>query len=212
MGSILIVGVLYVATVFVTAGTFSPSRLQQLGETAIVEVARVYLGVGGAVAILLAGFLATLSSANATLLGGSRVLHALSRDDVVPPHAGRISQRYGTPHFALSFVGGLAICLVVVGRLDTLAEVASFLHLVMYGLMCVAQLRLSRATPGWYDPSFQCPGTPYVPIVGVLASVGLIAFMQSLSQAVGIVIIVFSGLWYQAYTDGVTVTPEVNDA
>ncbi|WP_239685669.1 hypothetical protein [Halolamina pelagica] len=48
--------------------------------------------------------------------------------------------------------------------------------------------------------------------MGVLASVGLIAFMQSLSQAVGIVIIVFSGLWYQAYTDGVTVTPEVNDA
>lgn len=211
VGSILIVGLLYILTMFVTASTFSPAQSRSLGETAIAEVARAHLGLPGTVAILLAGFLATLSSANATLLGGSRVLHALSRDDVVPEQASRISQGYGTPHFALSFVGGLAIGLVVVGPLDTLAEVASFLHLVMYGLLCVTQLRLARSDPTWYEPSFQCPGMPYLPVIGALATLGLIAFMQPLSQLIGVVVIVFSGLWYQVYTDGGDLTAEVSD-
>lgn len=184
---------------FVAASTFAPAVLLELGETAAVEVARTYLGIAGAVAILVAGFLATLSSANASLLGGSRTLYALSRDELVPAMAGRLSQRYGTPHIALTFVGGIAVGLVVAGRIEGLAEVASFLHLVMYGCICLTHLELWRSDPEWYEPTFQCPGTPYGPVGGTLASVGLIAFMQPLSQVVGIVVIGFGVAWYYLY-------------
>ncbi|MFA9517866.1 APC family permease, partial [Halopenitus sp. H-Gu1] len=137
IGSVLLVGVFYIAMVFVAASTFTPPVLLEHGETATVEVARAYLSGTGAVAILIAGFLATLSSANASLLSGSRTLYALSRDAIVPELAGRVSQRYGTPHFALAFVGGIAIGLVLIERIEILAEVASFLHLLMYGLICM---------------------------------------------------------------------------
>ncbi|MEF8778561.1 MAG: APC family permease [Natronomonas sp.] len=199
VGSVLLVGVFYIVMVFVAASTFAPAVLLEMGETATVEVARVYLGIGGAVAILAAGFLATLSSANASLLSGSRTLYALSRDALVPGLAGRVSQQYGTPHFALAFVGGLAIGLVVVDRIEILAEVASFLHLVMYGLICVTQLKLQRSDPEWYDPTFQSPGTPYIPIGGVIASFGLMAFMQPLSQAIGLVLVGFGAVWHHLY-------------
>jgi APA family basic amino acid/polyamine antiporter len=199
IGSVLLVGALYVVTVFVAASTFAPSTLLNLGETATVEVARSYLGLGGAVAILVAGFLATLSSANASLLSGSRTLYALSQDTVVPARAGRVSRRYGTPHFALSFVGGAALVLAAVGPIAVLAEVASFLHLLLYALVCVAQVVLRRTAPGWYDPSFRVPASPYLPVAGAVASVGLMGFMRPLSQAVGLLVAAFGVAWYYLY-------------
>ncbi|WP_135806606.1 APC family permease [Halorussus marinus] len=199
VGSVLFVGALYVVTVFVAASTFEPAALVELGETATAEIARAYLGPVGAIAALVAGFLATLSSANASLLSGSRTVHALSRDGLAPERTARVSQRYGTPHFALSLVGGLAVALVVVGPIETLAEVASFLHLLMYGLMCVTQIRLRRSDPAWYEPTFRCPATPWVSIGGAVASAGLLAFMQPLSQVVGLAVTGFGTAWYYVY-------------
>ena len=85
------------------------------------------------------------------------------------------------------------------GRVEVLAEVASFLHLVLYGLICVALLVLRRNEPEWYDPSFRTPGYPVVPVVGAAASFGLIVFMQPASIVIGIAIMIVSYLWYRLY-------------
>ncbi|AKU09761.1 MULTISPECIES: APC family permease [Haloferax] len=199
VGSVVVVGVLYVVTILVSTGAFGSGRLATFGETAIVEVARSYLGFPGAVAILIAGLLATVSSANASILSSSRALYALSRDALVPPQLARINLRYGTPHVALALVGGPTVVLVAVGRTEVLAEVASFLHLVTYGLICVALIGLRRSNPAWYDPSFRVPGYPVVPVLGALASFSLVAFMQPLSQAVGVVVALAALVWYFVY-------------
>ncbi len=201
--SVLIVGVLYVITLFVAGHTFAPETLRRFGETATVEVARAYLGLPGAIVILFAGLLATVSSANASILSASRALYAISADRLAPEAAATVSRRYGTPHFALSFAGGLAVVLVASGRTATLAEVASFLHLVMYGLLCVTLLVLRHQNPTWYDPAFRCPGVPAVPVVGALASFALLAFMQPLSQLLGLVLSVAAVGWYGFYARGV---------
>jgi len=85
-----------------------------------------------------------------------------------------------------------------------LAEVASFLHLVMYALICVALLVLRRQDPDWYTPSYRVPGYPVVPALGALASVALIRFMQPASIGVGVVVMVLSYLWYRYYATSVT--------
>jgi len=197
------VGTLYVVTIFVATSALGSARLATLGETAIVAVARDLLGNAGAIAILLAGLLATLSSANASILSSSRALYALSRDALVPRRASEINLRWGTPHVALVLAGGPVLLLVALGRVEVLAEVASFLHLVMYGLTCVALVRLRRSRPEWYDPSFTVPGYPAVPVLGALASFGLVAFMQPLSQVVGVSIMVGAAVWYRLYADDV---------
>ncbi|WP_042662664.1 APC family permease [Haloferax sp. ATB1] len=212
VGSVVVVGVLYVVTILVSTGAFGSARLADFGETAIVEVARSYLGFPGAVAILLAGLLATVSSANASILSSSRALYALSRDALVPPQLARINLRYGTPHIALALVGGPTVVLVAVGRTEVLAEVASFLHLVTYGLICVALVVLRRSNPMWYDPSFRVPGYPAVPVLGALASFSLVAFMQPLSQAVGVVVALAALVWYFAYARDVRLKGVSTDA
>lgn len=64
--------------------------------------------------------------------------------------------------------GGPVIVLAATRQVQPLAEVALFLHLIMYGLMCVALLALRRDEPEWYDPDFRVPGGPAIPVVGAL--------------------------------------------
>ncbi len=199
LGSVVLVGVFYVVTLLITGYTFPTGELLEMGETAIVELAREYLGFGGAVVILIAGLLATISSANASILSASRAMYGLSSDALIPEAAARVNREYGTPHFALAFVGGVTAALVATGRTEVLAEVASFLHLVMYGLICVVLIAIRRRDPDWYEPAFECPGYPIVPIVGGGASFALIAFMQPLSQILGVALSAVAVIWYLLY-------------
>lgn len=209
VGSVVLVGGFYVVTLLIAGFTFEPETIGPMGETAIVNVAEEYLGFGGALAILLAGLLATISSANASILSASRALYGLSSDGLVPAAAARVNQQYNTPHFALGFVGGVTAVLVVFGRTEVLAEVASFLHLILYGLICGTLIVIRRRDPDWYDPSFSCPGYPVVPIIGGIASFALIPFMQPLSQILGVVISVVAVGWYVLYARDVVLKDEI---
>ena len=203
VGSVVVVGIFYVVTMFVATSAVGSDALEAAGETAIVEVAREFFGLPGAIAILIAGLLATVSSANASILSASRALYATSRDALVPPQASRINLKYGTPHVALALVGGPVILLVATGQTELLAEVASFLHLVMYGLICVALIVIKRRDPEWYDPSFTSPGYPVVPLAGAVASFGLIGFMDRRSQIIGLFVIAGAFVWYVYYARAV---------
>ncbi|MFB6134904.1 MAG: APC family permease [Halanaeroarchaeum sp.] len=202
--SVLAVTILYVVTIFVATSAFGAEHLATLGETAIVEVAREYLGLPGAVVILFAGLLATFSSANASILSASRTVYALSRDALSPRRASEINLRYGTPHFALLAAGGPILLLIATGRVEVLAEVASFLHLVLYGLIGVAVVVLRRRNPAWYEPTYEMPGAPTLPAIGAAASFGLIAFMRPASIAIGATVIAVSYGWYRYYAADVS--------
>ena len=199
IGSVILVGVLYVLTIFVGTSLLGSEQLASLGETAVVSVGRSLLGTLGAAAILGGGLLATLSSANASILSASRSIYALSRDGLMPKAVQRLNERYRTPHVALLLAGGPIMGLILYGRVEILAEVASLLHLVMYGLICVALLVLRYADPPGYNPSFTCPGVPVVPVLGALASFGLVAFMDPLSIGLGVGVLVGAAGWYFYY-------------
>ena len=210
VGSVLVVGVLYVVTIFVATSAFGSERLASLGETAMVDVGRHYLGGVGALAVVFGGLLATMSSANASILSTSRAVYAVSKDALLPRWASRINLRYGTPHVALGLAGGPILVLVATGRVEVLAEVASFLHLVLYGLICVALVVLRRDEPEWYDPDFRTPGYPVVPAVGAVASFALIGFMRPLSQIVGVAIMLATAGWYAYYARDVSLKGAVS--
>ena len=203
IGSVLIVTVMYVLTIFVATSVFTRDGLTAAGETAMVEIGRELLGLPGALVIVVGGLLATMSSANASILSTSRAIYGVSKDALLPRWASRINLRYGTPHVALGLAGGPVIVLAATRQVQLLAEVASFLHLVMYGLMCVALVAIRRDRPDWYDPEFRVPGGPVIPVVGALASFGLIAFMDPTSIAIGVAVIVVTAGWYFYYARNV---------
>lgn len=164
-----------------------------------MEVGRALLGRPGAVALLAAGMFATLSSANASILSSSRTVYALSRDEVLPGDLDRINERFRTPHLALLMAGVPIAGLVFTGRVEVLAEVASLLHLVMSGLICFSLIRIRRDPPPSYRPDFRCPGHPWLPLAGGVASSGLIAFMRPISLLVGGGLTAAGLGWYVLY-------------
>ena len=198
VGSVLLVAALYAGMLLVSTSTFSSEQLAEFGETAAVEVAAELLGPVGALLLVVCGVLATLSSANASILSASRGVYALSRDDLVPHRAAAVNRRFGTPHVSLALAGVPVVLLVLTGRTELLAEVASALHLVMYGLLCVALLALRHRRPAWYRPSFTSPGGPVVPVLGAVASFGLLGFVQPLATAVAAGVLLLAGGWWAA--------------
>lgn len=204
VGSVLIVTSLYLLAIFVSNSVLSTEELGKLGETAIVEVARGLLGNIGALAVLFAGLLATLSSANASILSSSRTIYALSKDGLVPQWISAIHERFGTPHRALFLVGLPIAGILFVGNLEVLAETASLLHLVIYGLICGCVLKLRKRHPIWYVPGFKTPGYPFVPAVGMIAGFALILFMQPLSLILGGAVLLACALFYLLYSRGKT--------
>lgn len=196
IGSVLIVTVLYIGAIFVSNSILGTDQLGELGETALVEVMRSLVGDWGAVITMFAGLLATLSSANASILSSSRAVYALGRDELLPSWVSKIHNRFETPHYALVLVGVPIALLSILGRIEVLAEVASFLHLMIYGMLCICVLAMRRKKFSWYAPGFKVPLNPFLPVIGMLACFSLIFFMQKLSIILGISALLVSLVFY----------------
>jgi len=199
VGSVLIAAILYITALFVSTSVMPNDRLAQLAETAMVDVARTLIGNAGALVILTAGLLATLSSANASILSSSRAMYALSNDDLLPAVISRVNERFGTPHLSLLVVGVPIAGLTMFGEIEVLAEVASLLHLLIYGMICVTLLILRHRSPYWYNPDFKISGMPFIPLLGAVASFGLIFFMKPLSMTLGLSVVAVALGWYLAF-------------
>jgi amino acid transporter len=205
VGSVAVATAIYVLVVFVTTSLFPAEELSDMGETATVEVGRQLVGTTGALAILIAGLLATLSSANASILSASRTVYALGRDAILPERTGVLHPKFNTPHVALLIIGIPTVACLFIGRIEVLAEVASLLHLILYGLICVTLILCRRQRKLWYAPTFRIPLYPVVPGLGAVTCFGLIALMEPLSIGIGAGAVALSFGWYWYYDRGKSV-------
>ncbi len=194
--SVVIAMGLYMFIMAVSTFTFSQGELKEYGEIATIEVARKILGNWGAIIIVFAGFLAALSSANASMMSASRGVYALGKDGLISPRANRVNRRFGTPHIALILVALPVSIMLMRSNLEVFAEVASLLHLIIYAGICMALLKLRATDPFWYIPAFRVPMAKAVAGFGGLGCLALVFFMQYLSIAIGCAVIALSALYY----------------
>jgi amino acid transporter/nucleotide-binding universal stress UspA family protein len=206
--SVVLVTILYVLVMLVSTGVIP---FESLGESPIPvsDVAVVYLGPAGVVAIVFAAIIAAISSSNSSILAASRVIYAMGRDGVVTDWFNVSHPRFYTPHRAIAATGGVTTLLILVGlEVETiialLAEAASFSFLVAYSLVHVSLVVFRRADPDGYDPSFALPRPlyPVVPILGVVLSLVVVSQMATVVIVIGSAIVAFGVVWYAVYTRG----------
>lgn len=196
IGSVLIVTLMYVIALFVTTTLLSAERLADTGSQATIALGQLLFGEFGKMLVLIAGLLATLSSANASILSSSRTLFALGRDRLAPAWSARISARFGTPQYAV-LVAGIAVGgLTFIGNLKTLAEVASALHLLIYALICLALLHNRRKRSDDYVPSFRVPLPKAVAVLGAACCLGLLVFMETAALLIAGGVLLAASAWY----------------
>jgi amino acid transporter/nucleotide-binding universal stress UspA family protein len=195
IGSVVLVTFLYVIIVVVTAGILTQDELEQT-RTPLTVVAEQIFGPVGAAVMIFAGLLATTSSANASILAASRINLAMARDHMIPQWLNEIHPRRLTPYRAILLTGILALLLLTIESLETLAEIASVLQLYSYAALNVGAVILRAANPNWYKPTFRVPGAPYVQAFAALGCLAIVLLSGLLAQAIILGLIGLSLGWY----------------
>ncbi|QLK27352.1 amino acid permease [Natrinema zhouii] len=208
IGSVVIVTVVYALFLLVLLAAV-PNELVANNDTAVVEAAELLfgqysvfgfsLGALGWGLLLLGGLLATASSANASILSSSRINFAMGRERIISPSVNEIHSRFGTPYKSILITGALIIGFLLFGNLEILSTAGSVLHLIVYGLLNIALIVMREAEPADYDPDFEVPLYPFVPIIGTISSFALIAYIEPFVILLSAALVVFAGVWYLLY-------------
>ena len=198
VGSVVVVTIIYCAVVFCLLALRAYNDPNMAKETVLMEVARELMGGGGYGLILLGGILATVSSANASIMAASRISFAMGRDQLMPDWLNQIHIRFKTPYRSILVTGGLTmlILLILGGHLELLAEVAGFLSLVLYALITIGSMVMRGSKLDWYKPTFKTPGFPLVPLLGLLGCIFVIVNTSRLTLVIGYLILAASFAWY----------------
>lgn len=200
IGSVLFTGSLYCVIMLVVVGM---TKFGQRGDSLIVvKLGEIIMGTPGKMAIVLGGLLATLSSANASIMAASRICYTMGRDRIFFRYFETIHPRFLTPGPAVILTGTLIVLILMAGVtmgtafLEMLAAVAGLFHLVLFALINLSCLALRISGVEWYKPSFRTPFYPAVPIIGLAGCAGVALVAGLLQWAIAGAIIGIAVLWY----------------
>ncbi|MBU3914024.1 amino acid permease, partial [bacterium] len=134
----------------------------------ILQPVTIAMGKNGAPIILVAGICGLLTTMNAFLLGGSRLLMAMARDGQLPSPFAYVHPRFKTPTVGLLFLGAMGVAGSYVKELIVLFDTASAAILICYILVVVSVMRLRRIEPDMERP-YKTWGYPVVPVIAIIA-------------------------------------------
>lgn len=146
-----------------------------------LEPSLVYAGVFGA----------TLSSALGGILGGPRILQAMSMDKITPSLFGVGVGKDNEPRNALILTVIIAWAGVLIGDLNVIAEVVSMFYLAAYGFINLSFFLESWASSD-FNPTFKVK--KWVGLFGFIATFTIMSQLNVLAMLVAIVII--GGIFY----------------
>ncbi len=104
--------------------------------------------------MILAGVGGILTSWNAFIIGGSRVLYALAETGMIPAIFARLHPRFNTPYVSILAIGVLSCISPFFGRtiLVWLVDAGSFAVVIAYGMVALAFLKLRTSEPDMPRP------------------------------------------------------------
>ncbi len=190
LGSVIIVTVLYCAILFICIGLRPWDKLT--GSTLVADLAQDLMGTWGRGVILFGAIMAMLSSANASIMSAARICFAMGRDNLIWQWLNRVHPRFRVPHIAILVTGGLILACILIRNIELLAEAAGLLHLLLYGLICVACIIMRGARIESYNPIYRVPLYPAIPILGALGCFAVAFKIQPLIVIMGLVIVAFA--------------------
>lgn len=163
---------LYVLTNLALVRGLGLERLRQ-SPAAVSDLLALGLGDAAARAFALIVLAAVLTSANATLLMGSRQVWAFGRDFAPFSALGRWSTRAGSPVNAILVQGAVALALVAAGArgragFETAVAYTAPVFWLFFLLTGISLLVLRRRDPGAARP-FRVPLYPVTPLVFLAA-------------------------------------------
>jgi len=129
---------------------------------------------------------ATLSSAIGGILGGPRILQAMSLDQVTPKFFGKGKGKNNEPVNALLLVFIIAELGILIGELDVIARVVSMFYLTAYGFINISYFLESWANPD-FQPSFKIKR--WIGLIGFIACFAVMFKLDTMAMFLAFAVI-----------------------
>ena len=168
-GSIVFVAVIYALVVWVSAGVVPWESIAKSTEhIPILPSVVKALGSKGPAIIIVAGICGLITTMNAFMVGGSRLLMAMAKDNELPKAFGRLNKRFSVPHVGILCIGLLGVAGSFIRELIVLFDTAAASILVSYLLTVISLIVLRRREPDMERP-YAVRAYPFVPVIAIIA-------------------------------------------
>ena len=185
----VLIPVLLAATGLLTA--------EQLTDTEFGLKTWTTVAVLGGLLVIPAVWGAILSSAFGSILGGPRVLQALSMDGLAPKFLARLSGT-GQPTYATWISGAIALFAVALGELNTIAQLVSVLFLTLYVTINFSAALETLVAEPYYRPRIKVPW--YISILGACGAIGVMFLINPWACLVALLIVGGLYIWLRSRT------------
>lgn len=194
LGSLVVCTVLYIAVGLVLTGLVPYPKLAVPDPIAVGIDAT---GLTWLSPIIKLGAIAGLSSVILVmLLGQPRIFFTMANDGLLPPAFSKVHPKFKTPYISTIITGAVAMLLAAVFPIGILSKLVSLGTLLAFAMVCLAVLILRRTHSDMARP-FKTPLAPYVPIAGILACLGCMAFVNSFAwELLGIWMVIGIGVYF----------------
>ena len=164
----------YIAVSLAVGSSLNTDEIANSGAATADAMANVWDSQMMGNLMILAGVGGILTSWNAFIIGGSRVLYALAETGMIPKVFARVHPKYKTPYVAILFIGLLSCISPFFGRtiLVWLVDAGSFMVVIAYGMVAFAFLKLRYSEPEMPRP-FRVARGKFVGVLALILSVGL---------------------------------------
>ena len=164
----------YIAISLAVGSSLNTDEIAKSGAATADAMANVWDSQMMGNLMILAGVGGILTSWNAFIIGGSRVLYALAETGMIPKVFALVHPKYKTPYVAILFIGLLSCISPFFGRtiLVWLVDAGSFMVVIAYGMVAFAFLKLRYSEPEMPRP-FRVAQGKFVGVLALILSVGL---------------------------------------
>jgi basic amino acid/polyamine antiporter, APA family len=163
----------------------APLEVYANSATPLQDTATYFMGPFGGAVVSIACIVATLTTINGAMAGGTRIAFALARNDFLPSIFKKIHPRHRSPFVALALTALLAVFFVLTRSVDFIVYAISLGYSVTAIMVALALIRLRKTEPHLYRP-FKVPLYPYVPIIAIASLSFMIITMSLESLILGI--------------------------
>lgn len=183
--TLAVITLLFVGSAIALVGG-APPEVYIGSNTPLQEAANYFIGPIGGTAVSLGSILATLSTINGSMGGGTRIAYALSRRKLLPSVFSRVHPKFNSPYAALALTALISIVFVLTRSIDFVVYAIALGYSVTGIMVCASLIRLRKTEPLLFRP-FRVPLAPYVPMVAIAVLVIMIATLSLESLALGLV-------------------------